>query len=456
MKHNSKQLLAFLAGVQWADIPHEVSHQAKRCIVDYMAAVLAGSQTNEARKAYRGIQDTHLGSQASGIGFDGKLSCLGAAFMNGLSGHALEVDDGNRFAMGHPGVVVIPAVLSIGEWRNLSGRELLLSIIVGYEVFGRVARAVSPNHFDKGFHPTGTCGTFAAAIACSKLLGHSKLLMEQCLGLAGSMSSGLFEFLSDGSNAKLLNVADAAQSGIQAAFLADAGLTGPPSILEGPRGFFQAVSNTVNPEILTEGLGLQYQIMDTYVKMHACCRHLHTTIDSMIKLRSENSFALEDIDSIVVHTYEAAAKLNNKDIGTPLAGRMSIPYCAAVALIEGKVSCDQFNTATILDETVRKLVQKVEVRFDRELQKYVPQERPARVIIALKNGKEYSTETRLPYGEKENPVSDIDLNGKFESLAGNLCSHKSAQALLETLWNLEAVGNIADLMKMCQQALAEQ
>lgn len=450
MFYHSERLYDFLASISFERVPPPVIHQAKRCLVDFFGAALAGSCDRTVNIASATARRLFKGDQATLIGTAGRTSCPGAALVNGIAAHVLEVDDGNRFAMGHPGATVIPAALALAESARLSGRDLLVSLVVGYETFGRVGRAVSPDHFARGFHPSGTCGTFAAAAACSKLLGHTKRQMACAFGLAGSQASGLFEFLSDGSMAKQLNVGHAAQSGLQAALLADGGYTGPQSILEGPRGFFQAMSGTVNAKCLSEDLGIKFHIMDTYVKMHSACRHLHTSIDAALQLRARNRTALDAVEAIVVETYQVAADLNGKDIATPLSARMSLPYCVAVSFLEGRVTPAEFAKDKLQDPRVLELMKKIDVQANNELTALVPNFRPSRVTIRFKTGDTDRVEVLLPRGEPDNPVDDDEVSNKFLSLASGCLDSGSAHDLLDVLWGIEDVQDVSALMSMCR------
>jgi len=443
---HSNKLYKFIKELNYSDIPELVIHKAKQCLIDFFGVVLAGSKTNVANIAKKTALRLYDKSEATIIGSINMSSCSGAALVNSIAGHSLELDDGNRFAMGHPGVTVIPAVLALGEYRQFSGKDILLSIIIGYETFSRLGRAVRPNHFERGFHPTGTCGTFAAAAACSKLLNHSEEQIANSFGLAGSQASGLFEFLSNGSMAKQLNTGHAAKSGLESAILADEGFTGPPSVLEGPRGFLQAFTDTRNPEELSQDLGTKFHITEAYIKLHSACRHIHTSIDAALKLRSENIFKLEDIEKITVDTYKEAAKLNNIKINTPLSARMSLPFCVAVALVKGQVGLWEFKKENLDNLEIKKLMNKIEVHYKEELQKLVPKFRPSHVKIKFKNGEEKFAEIKLSKGEPENPVSDRELHNKFLMLSEPSLKKNYAEILLNRLLEIEKESNIRNIL----------
>ena len=225
----------------------EVVRKAKQCLLDTVGAAIAGSRTAEAKVAKRIAPKLNPKKEATLIAGHGKVGVLEAAMANGIMSHALELDDGNRYAQGHPGVATIPAVLALAEKEKMKGRDVIPAIVAGYEVFGRVGAGGNPSHFNRGFHTTGTCGTFAAAAAAGRLLSLNESKMVSALGIAGSQAAGLFAFMADGTMTKTLHAGKAAKNGILAAYLAKEGFTGPAYILEDKRGFLQGLRRRFQP-----------------------------------------------------------------------------------------------------------------------------------------------------------------------------------------------------------------
>ena len=370
MESLTGKLANFIVGLNYQGLPGEVILKTKHCLMDTIGAALAGSNTPEALVAKRLAQKLNPKREATLFTGKGKVGVLEAAMANGMMSHVLELDDGNRFAQGHPGVVVIPAVLALGEKEKGKGKDIIPAIVAGYEIFGRVGAAGNPSHFNRGFHTTGTCGTFAAAAAAGRLLKLNESEMVSALGIAGSQAAGLFAFMADGSMTKVLHAGKAAQNGILSAFLAKEGFTGPAAILEDRRGFYKAFADAFNPQRITDGLGEKYEIMNTYVKFHAACRHSHPSIDAILEISSKNSIKTQEIEKINVYTYSIAAQLiDGKQVSTPISGKMSLPYSAAVAILYGKVGLDEFKPKAMNNPAVRTLMEKVDVYLDPELDK---------------------------------------------------------------------------------------
>jgi len=363
--------------------------------------------------------------------------------------HVLELDDGNRFAQGHPGVVVIPAVLALAEKEKVKGKDIISAIVAGYEIFGRIGAGGNPSHFNRGFHTTGTCGTFAAAAAAGRLLRLNEAKMISVLGIAGSQAAGLFAFMADGTMTKVLHAGKAAQNGILSAYLAQSGFTGPAYILEDKRGFYKAFADTFNPQRVVEGLGEKYEIMNTYVKYHASCRHGHAPIDAILDIRSQTPLRPEDIEKVNVYTYTIAAKLiDGKQVSTPITGKMSLPYAAAVAILYGKVGLGEFKPKVLNDRAVQALMKKVDVYPDPDLDKLVPDHRGARAEIFLTDGRKLTSEILDPKGEPENPGSENDIYDKFRLLAGTAFKTEKVRKVLEKIDNLEKLKDIAELTNL--------
>ena len=445
----SGKLAAFIVGLNYKSLPPEVVQKAKHCLMDTLGAALAGSKASEAVIAKRLAEKLSQKKEATLYTGKRKVGVLEAALANGIMSHAMELDDGNRFAQGHPGVAVVPAVLALGEKEKVKGKDLIPAIVAGYEVFGRVGAGGNPSHFNRGFHTTGTCGTFAAAAAAGRLLKLNESKMVSALGIAGSQAAGLFAFMADGTMTKTLHAGKAAQNGILSAYLAQEGFTGPAYVLEDKRGFYHAFADTFNPQRVVEGLGEKYEIMNTYVKFHASCRHSHAPVDAILYVRSQTPLRPEDIEKVNVYTYAIAAKLiDGKQVTTPISGKMSLAYSAAVAILYGKVGLDEFKAGVLNDRAVRALMQKIDVYADPELDKMVPNHRGARAEILLKDGRKLTSTVLDPKGEPENPGSGNDIYDKFRMLAGMVLKSDKVDKLLEKIDRLEKVGDISELTNL--------
>lgn len=445
----TRKLAEFIVNLNYKSLPEEIAQKAKLCLLDTLGAALAGSKTPEAIIAKRLALKLHQKKEATLITGKEKVGLLEAAMANGMMAHALELDDGNRYALGHPGVSVIPTVLALAEKEKIKGKDIIPAIVAGYEVFGRIGAAGNPSHLNRGFHTTGTCGTFASAAAAGRLLKLNLPKMISALGIAGSQAAGLFAFMADGSMTKVLHPGKAAHNGLLAAYLAREGFTGPAFILEDQRGFYHALTDNYNPQRILEGLGEKYEIMHTYVKYHASCRHSHAPIDALLEIRQFHPLNLADIEKVRIYTYSIAAKLiSGKDVSTPITGKMSLPYAAAVALLFGQVGLEEFKPKILQNKEVKALMEKIEVHADEELDKLIPDHRGARAEIILKDGRQLTAQVLDAKGEPENPGKENDLYDKFRSLARTVLPKEKVEKIIEVIDSLEKMADIFPLTKL--------
>ncbi len=452
MESPTKALAAFLADLSYEKIPDTAVDKAKFVFLDTLGATIAGSQTKEGHIAADLARKLAGKQECVLIASDTRVDCLYAALFNGIMAHALELDDGNRYAMGHPGVGVIPALLALGEKERISGRDAIAAIVAGYEAFGRIAAAGNPAHYHRGFHTTGTCGTFAAAAAAGKIFGFNASETAQNLGIAGSQSAGLFAFMENGAMTKVLHPGKAAQSGILSALLVREGFTGPESVLEHKQGFYAGYSDQFSPERILEGLGEKLEIMNTYTKYHAACRHVHSAADAALAISEDHSPDPDQIESVTVHTYQVAAKLTDgKEITTPLSGKMSMPYCVAAAFVEKKVGLQQFAPDRLTDPRILGLMEKVTVVTDERLDRMVPDHRGARVDVITQNGQTFSHEVIDAMGEPENPGTMDDQLNKFKDCASGVLDPGRIDALIDRIQHLEDTDDLTQVAELLRR-----
>ncbi|MFW6289813.1 MAG: MmgE/PrpD family protein, partial [Mariniphaga sp.] len=287
----------FVSNLRFDQVPETTVEKARMCMLDYLGAVYAGVQTREASLArgFAGKLGGNPQATVAGTG-GGKSSSPLAALVNAVTCHALELDDAHRYATGlHPGATIIPAAMAAGEHLSCTAERIWLAIIAGYEVAGRVGRAINPSHRYRGFHSTGTVACLGAAAAGAKLLGLDTKKTAWAIGISGSLAGGIFEFLAEGSMNKLLHAGNAASSGITAALLANDGFTGPTTVIEGKEGFCRAFSDEYDISKITRGIGGDYEIDATYFKPHASCGQSFGAIDAVLELRPDIEPVMKDI-----------------------------------------------------------------------------------------------------------------------------------------------------------------
>ena len=410
----------------------------KAAFLDFFGVTYRGIEEEASNIALTTIDELFSGKidlnfSASVIGKNLKTDVLSAAFINGVAAHVLELDDGHRGAQLHLGSVIFPTALAISEAHDLTGREFLESVIVGYEVGILLGKLVNPDHRDNGFHTTGTIGTFVAGAVAAKLL---KLDVDQILntlGLCGTQAAGLLESDHGGSMGKVLHVGKAAYNGILSAYLARNGFTGSGTIFDGDEGFLRTMVLDKQEEFSLEdalrNVG-NVSVRDIYFKKYPFCRHLHSSIDTALKLKASIGDEYSHIQHILVETYEVAAQHDNYHPKNIEELKQSLPYAIAISLVVGEVSVDKINQlvefgllenySTVDDvNAIKKIVNNMTIVSDDELTKLYPSKRPSNIIIRLdevfRNGT-FQNSTLLPKGDFENPFQLKELIEKFKGL----------------------------------------
>src|SRR4051812_19401798 len=332
----TRLLAETLAGARFEDLPAETVEHARRAVIDWLGSALAGAVEPAARMTQKVVAALGASNDAT-VFAAGRASAASAALANGVATHILELDDVHKGSTLHAAAPVIPAALAVAEREGADGAAFLLAVALGYDAALRVGEAVNPSHY-RYWHPTGTAATFGAAAAAGSLLGLDAAQMRDALGSAGTQAAGLWEFNADGAMSKHLHPGKAAFNGILSADLARLGFTAASRILEGDRGFFGAMSESHDPSRITDGLGSRWKIRENCFKMHSCCGHTHTAIDTALEFRPARPIA-----AIHIATYgpgfEIVKEMNPR---SPYQAKFSIAYCVAAALTEGRVSLDQF------------------------------------------------------------------------------------------------------------------
>lgn len=439
MTHNlTDRFLDSLDVLAGAPLPESVVMQAKMCLVDYVACAMLGETIErEASDAYRASAWSEEGGAAL-IGMRRRAPMHVAALLNGTHAHAAELDDGHRYAMMHAGTPVISALLAVAEARALTGTQLLLGIVMGYEAEIRLASAVQPGHKLKGYHGTATCGTIGAALAIAYACGYTREQRKAALSAAVTNAAGVLEMMDDASTLKPFNVGRAAAAGIDAALVAELGYRGPEDALGGKRGLVGVMADEVKEAFLTDGFGERYAIETGYRKQYAACRHSHAAIEAALKAVEGADVAPEAIEDVLVETYGLAV-FGHDHAETPnvSSAKMSIPFSVAVALVTGKAGYQQFSQRFLEDAQVRELAEKVRVRELPELSALVPAKRAA-IATVRAAGVDHTARVDYPKGEPENPLTKDELTDKFFDLLGAAGRHDDEiRDMLQAIWEVE-------------------
>ena len=432
----------FISNYRYEQATVESINTIKAAFLDFIGVTYRGVNENSPAIAFNTINEIFqknddLGLKASIIGKPGvKTDVLNAAFINGISAHTLELDDGHRQAQAHLGCVIFPTALALSEAYGLGGKEFFEAVNVGYEVGILLGKLVNPRHRDNGFHTTGTIGTFVSGAVASKLLKLDESQTLNTLGLCGTQAAGLLESDHAGSMGKVLHIGKANYNGILSAFLARNGFTGAETIIEGSEGFLKTMvyhddfnSKDFSFDSILEDVGT-VKVRDIYFKKYPFCRHLHSSIDTALKLRTSLGEEYVHIENVAVKTYDVAADHNNFQPKNLEELKQSLPYAIAITLVMGEVNIDMldmlveyglFENYSTVDKVnnIKELVNKMIILKDEKLNDLYPNKRPSNVIIKLdeefRNGV-FQNITFIPKGDFENPYDLSELIDKFKDL----------------------------------------
>ena len=364
-----KELSKFILNLNYYDIPKTAIKQAKLCFLDFLGVTKRGFHEESTQIAMKSMEifnnfNRDFDNKKSSIIGGAYSNIANASFINGISAHCLDLDDGHRFAQLHPGCVVFPTAVAIAEANNIDGRKFLEAVVCGYEIAIVLGILASPNHRNQGFHSTGTIGTFAATSVASKLLNLSLKETINALGICGTQSSGFLEVDHQGTMGKQLHAGKAVYNGILSGYLAKNGFKGPESIVDGDEGFLKAMSIDFFKDLnenknfkdlnekgidfidylssyLEESIG-KFHINEVYFKKYPFCRHIHSSIDATLNINSKFDFDIEDIERIIVKTYKIATEHNNFNPKNNEEIKQSLPYAVAVAIVENSLNLDLF------------------------------------------------------------------------------------------------------------------
>ena len=407
-------------------IPSSVRNTVQRLLLDSSGLCIAAHLTDYVQVVLRSCEDN---GQYTLIGHENRLDVFSAALLNGTAAHGEDYDDTFEGTPVHVGAVIVPAALAACEYSArkgiVSGGELLKAIALGGELMCRMALITPTAIHRAGFHPTAVIGALGAALSVSSLLRLDSQKTSWALGLAGSMASGIIEYLAEGTWSKRLHAGWAAQSGLRAALLARAGFIGPRTVLDGQHGFFQAFTNQDQaPDFshLCEGWGDSWRFEKLAFKPYPCGTMIQPFIDCALRVR-EHGIRPEAIKAI--HCKVGAGTVHR--LWEPLAekrrpssaysAKFSVPYGIAVALSDGVAGLEQFEPARVQDERVHKLAERIEYEID-PANEY-PRNYSGHIRAELRDGRVVELEQPHLRGGAREPLSDAELNAKFRANAAH-------------------------------------
>ena len=425
----TRTLARRLVESRYEDLPEAVRHEASRALLNWLGCAV-GSARHETVECALAAAGPFSGSlQAAVLGRRERLDILHASLVNGISSHVLDFDDTHARAI-HPSAPVLPALLALAEWKRLSGRRLVHAFVMGVEAEERIGLSVFPEHYDIGWHITGTAGVFGAAAASGILLGLPARQMAWALGIAATQSAGLREMF--GSMCKSLHPGRAAQNGLTAALLASRNFTSSGQALEAPRGFAHVLSAKFDPAVISDAWGERWELMNNMYKPYACGLVVHAAIDGAIQLRRAHGIRPADVASVTLKVSPLVLELTGKPAPrTGLEGKFSVYHAVAAALVHGGAGEAQFSEACVNDPQVIALRERVKATPDSAIGRT-----QAHVTIALNDGRTCSLHVTHALGTLARPMSDADLEAKFRSLTAGILSTEQSEETIALCWRI--------------------
>lgn len=437
----SQQLLDFGLPLQLAQVPASAQHAAKRHLLDGVGLAVVALRTAAAAPSVAVARSLGGPPEARALGERTRGSAPAAALADGALVHGIDFDDTHAGGLVHATSVVLPAAFAVGQQVGATGEQVLAAALFGYEVVCRVAMA-SPHGFHaRGLHATQVAGVLSSAAVAAKLLGHDAVSASNALGIAGSSAGGLLEFLTTGASTKQLHPGGASFNGVLAARLAAEGATGPATVLEGPHGIFSALSaRPANLDAVVGQLGQRWEVERITIKPYPSCQLMHVTLDALRTVLPQIPSA-DAVESITAQVHPDSAPTVCEPVAvkvrprTSYDAKFSLPWSVAALIIDGDISVDTYDLASVLRPEVGDLSARV-VSEVADLNGGVAADAPGRVEVRLTDGTVLHGEVDRSLGGPQRPLSDEQLLAKFY---GN-CGGQSAVAthLAECLLALES------------------
>jgi len=444
------QVAEFAATTKFDDLSPPVIDRTKHVIADCIAAIVGGSVEPEIKELSSRLTSQSGGGTATVIGTHLKTDPAKAALLNGTAGTFLEMDEGNQFCKGHPGMHTFPAALAYSQVHGASGIDLITAIAIGYEVGARVGIATN---LRMSMHPHGTWGTICAAVGVARLAGFNAEKMKTLLNVSSNMSLATSrQTMLEGGTVRNLFTGVSNQMGVLACDLVLSGFTGEQDGIGNVFG--KVVSDEFNQDAMTNKLGTHWEITRNYFKMHSCCRFNHAALDALNEVLHTNQgvLAVNDIASIHVDTYFLAAELDGQSPQNTLAGKFSVPFAIATTLVNGSSDVASFTWDAIRNETIQALAKKVTVSDDPAMSAKLPDLRPASIMITMNNGTVFKAETETNRGDWRDPYSVSELSEKYNSLTARAWAEINATKIYDTIMAIEDAVSIAPLCGLIHQA----
>ncbi len=437
------QLAAFVADTRFEDLHPSTIAAAKDVVLDTIGAIIAGSRLEENANFAGLAADMSGPGNATVIGHPHRVQPVWATMVNATAGVSLEMDEGSRIGGGHPSIHVTPGAIAVGEDLGVSGRAVLESVIVGYEVTSRIGSATQ---IRPEVHSHGTWGTIGAAAATARLMGFDAAQTKLAMNLAMSMSpANTWTPCIEGATVRNLYPGRSGFQGIMAAHLSQCGFT---AIADGPADLYNTfLGEGFDPDAVVDGLGApgEFRIQRNYFKFHACCLYNHPALDAVEDLLREQPFAACDVERIDVTAPPIAGIMDDPAPDNMLAAKFSIPYAVAAAVCYGRTDVTAFLPERVKDAEIRELARRVAVLADADMSLRRYDYPAARVSVHLNDGRTLEAGIAAQRGDFTNPRDRDELLDKFRALAGPTLGSEKVELAIDAAGRLDSLDGIGEL-----------
>ncbi|MEO6943885.1 MAG: MmgE/PrpD family protein [Lacisediminihabitans sp.] len=458
----AQQLATFAVASTYDNLPSTVVSSVRERVLDILGICAAATELETSRAAMAWVSAQGGVPHATAIGLHENVPASQAAFVNGVLAHSLDYDDTHLPSVLHPSASVIPAALAAAQASGADGRATIAAIAVGLEVCVRIGMAGydhdsgNSTFFEHGQHATSICGALGSAVAAGMLLGLDKEGLTNAIGVSASMASGIIESNRTGGTVKRMHCGWAAHSGVSAAQLVALGFTGPPTVLEGRFGFFEAwLHGTFNAAEITDGLGTHWLVPGIFFKPYPANHFTHAAIDAALALRAEG-LNVDQIESITV----GVATPTVRTIGEPIAvkrapdtgymAQFSAPFVVAAALLGGSglgLGLDDFTDDKAHDPAYRAVMAKVSVIADADCDEIFPHQFPATLRVRLIGGQEIVKKVLANRGGPGHPLSYEELGTKFSDNAGRVLGAQAVANIRDNVARMEQLAGVGQLLE---------
>ena len=449
--NESRILAKFVSDLKYEHLPPPVVARAKALILDQVGIMMACATLPWSKVIYDYVRDWgDCKAEATVAHYGYKTKVENAVFANSSFGHGFEIDDHYLPGESHPGCISVPSALAIGEREHASGKDLIVAVVAAYEVMGRINRAITPSCSNRGFHAhTSISGPFGAAAAAGKILGFDPELMVNALSIAGSHSSGTKEYDQNGGSIKRMHAGMAAHGGMRSALIAQKGITGPATILEGKHGFFQAFADEYKVNEITDGLGTDFKVvMGQGFKYYCSCGAMHSGLDALrILMAAHGDIRENNIAEIVMGTNSNSRYHVDAKVTDITSAQFSAPFSLAMTLITGTNGFKDYSEENLHNPRILNLSRKVKMEIDDEMEREAAK-RGCRLTVKLNNGKTYVQKVEYCKGLAENPLTRDEFDGKFRELTSVVADKDTTEEILKTVYALDELKDVSALVSL--------